>query len=405
MSAEQSIYRLHYPIEKIGGDASVESEATERLREASQNPVDAVRTLEWKHEVIVRKENNRYLYSLRGDTTKSTLFETAATEAGLKAGEVKLADLTKVRQAALEKRFGVAFSTSVDEVTEVIRGENCVDYPGYRIAARAPKLRELVAIESALEKSEPSHVSTDGQSSVKMYFLMGHMRRGGSNLARFILDKEGRPSLYFEPGATDASNLEPPMVAKSDSMDSTEAIAMHELVHNSQRNMGWDDPTKQAEVARDMGWLPFHDTRENKQKYILKGRDGLSFRYDQQDCESQFAWFRCDETGNPLNEAGTRVATIADAQQYKGEEVGEKALVKPATWYFRNPEEMHAEALTMFRLGKDHREHLLRTSPTLYQTVRREDQKEIDKHKGVDEQGRSKFVRDVSGSLVAVKYN
>ena len=111
-------------------------------------------------------------------------------------------------------------------------------------------------------------------------------------------------------------------------------------------------------------------------------------------------WLQLDQNKQPVSSPAEQNDGFRK-KKMTNDEVREKGVVEPPTYYFPNPKEMFTEPLTLFRYDIGSRGRLLREHPEIYQMVKTEDQREIDRFYGKDNQGNSTHVRIPEGFVVA----
>lgn len=357
-----------------------------------------------KSAVEVVRNGKNYDYRLSVNGVDRVLFSTEGSAKGLDAAEKQLAKLVQDKQNELTKTFKVDFSKAGDDVCKQwIQKPDCSWEQGPMVKARAPLLVELYGIEAALYRADPSHLNKAGTQGLKFHFLEDNYYKDQPVLAYYIYaDKDKRPSVYFEPGA---NNRKPATEADADrlvrhQLFSIEALTLHEINHHHQANMGWYDAKTEEARGKEIGWLPFQDTKTNERKYMLIGKNGEFYRRGKDHCKDTEVWVACNNKGEPLDANGKPAASFKAAKQFTGTEIAARAQVKPLTYYFPNPKEMFAEGLMLFRLNSSRRANLLAESPQLYEAVKKQDEEESKTYYGVKADGSPKYIRGVEGGLV-----
>ncbi|MBX9690728.1 MAG: hypothetical protein K2X27_28695 [Candidatus Obscuribacterales bacterium] len=370
-------------------------------KEADKDPLAGqISEFENKNALEIVRNANQLEYKISVNGQDKILTKSDASPKGLAEAEKKIAELVDEKIKELEKSFNVAFSKAGDDVVKQwVEKADCSWERGPMVKARSPQLIELYGIQACLTRCQPSDMASTGQG-VKFHFLEDNYYKDQPVLAYFVgADKDGRPSVYFEPGA---NNKKPATEKdaerfKRDQLFSIEALTTHELSHNHQAKMGWHTAAEKETLAKAIGWMPFVD-KDGSTEYMMQGKKGEFYRYGKDTCKDSKVWVKCDKSGTPLDDKDLPT-TFKNAKQYRRQEIADRALVKPLTYYFPNPVEMYAEGLMLYRLGDKRREELLRDSPALYKAAKAGDQAEIDQRYGKDPAGQSKKIRTVDGEL------
>lgn len=327
------------------------------------------------------KDNSlEFTLQLEGQTKVITRCD--KSEAGLEAAEKEIIQQTREKSDDLTKRYGVTFSTDNEEVEKQVTGvgpKETLLRSDKMIYARSPKLKELLGIEAALTRSEPSHLDVDGKTAVKFYFLRDTYIAGdtSSTVANFVAkDKSGKAAVYFGPNQTDTRPITEKDADKSGVPDeySIQSLLTHELAHNSVYRLKWDDSATLERKCKQMGWIPY-ETPEGETTWILQAKNNQFFKMSTTDTEK---WVRCDQKGMFLTDNGQSAAGEDQAQRITVEQMRDRALLRPPTSYFDNAIEMFAESMMVFRVNEKRRQEFLKSSPDLYQFIKQQDQSEID---------------------------
>lgn len=358
-----------------------------------------------KHDIDLTAKDGKYEYSVMYKGERRLLLATDANRQGLEEAESKLTKLIQEKQKELARNFKVAFSQDGEDVEQQwIEKNDCTHERGSMIKARSPHMSELLGIEAALERSRPSHLSPDGKKGTKFYFLLDNYQKDDPSLAYYVgRDEEGRPSIFFEPGANDGRPIteKDARLQGKEERSSIMSLVIHELGHNAQENINFDRPRTEERYALMIGWVPFEDPKDHEKKWMLKGKDGRFYRYDKEHCKDGDVWFLSDSSGQPLDAQGKPTSSIKNAKTFSRSEIGELAAVKPLTYYFPSPSEMITEGLMMFRLDSHNRRELLEKSPQLYRAAKELDQQELNRYYGLDSTGKPKYVRSPEGYVIA----
>lgn len=332
-------------------------------------------------------------YVLKAGGKEYLLTKSEPTDEGFKKAEAHIRKLASDKAQALEKQYNVHFSQEGELVERSWRkGRDGNLVRGDMVAARAPRLDELMGIERALPKSYPSITKGD---SLTFYFLNSEYWEGGGKSAYFIhADKNNKPAIYFHPGiiestvATEADTAPP-------GKNSFEYLITHELAHNGQHKNKFQIMENNLDK---LGWTKAIDRNTRETVFLLKGNDGHLYRratiYSDGD-----VWLRCNKNAEPINEEGN-VVPENKAAALLNFSMRERALVTPGTSYFTNPYEAHADGLAIFRLNEQRRAKLLNESPKMYETIKHLDEEEIARIYGRDAKGQPKYIRAPDGFLV-----
>lgn len=351
--------------------------------------------------VMVVRDAGRLDFRLKAQGEDRLLFSAPDNKNGVDEAGSRLQDLVAAKEVELEKRFRVVFSKEGEPVDKqwVVKPDGTVER-GDVIKARAPRLVELYGIEAALPHAAPSYLNEDGQP-LKFAFLQDSYLKGidANMLANFVdASPEGRPAVYFDPagnssGLATEADVKRFGYAQEQSIEST---VVHELAHNTQKRLDLDHDKDLVQTFNRLGWVPYADPNTHETLWLIKTRSGDLYRID----DEKQNWILCDSKGQPLDKERTAVDQT-EAERASAEAVRKEALVYPPTDYFRSPFELDAEALMLFRLNAARRAALLNDSPVLYRLAKEQDQKDIDKTYGANDNGSSKMIRNPDGELVA----
>jgi hypothetical protein len=393
------------------GAADGQQNLSQTLNTHSRQPKPPAALSEQQEESIVLEkygvartdEHGLIQYRMAGSTDNRVLFETAAGTAEFAQSSHKLDELTQEKVNDLKSKYHVSFSTEGENaVRPWLASKNNPSrlVPGAMLHARAPRLSELMGIEAALQSSQPSQlVGASGQNGLKFYFLKTPtFGKHTFDAGLFAGDAKGKLSVFLEP---DAQPGRPITVADAvekheDIKTSIEALAAHEIAHNSEWNMDLWDLEKLKPLAEQLGWTVPPDSSY----WLLKGKGGEFFRLTNDGLSSDKGWIRCDEKGGALDDGGNPVADANAAPHLTNAQVQEKALVRPPTEYFTAPDEMLADSLMLLRVGEAGRKELMKSGSQLYNVVKDFDQSEIDLRFGKTADGGSEKIRLPNGNLV-----
>lgn len=381
--------------------AMLESAAfSERIE---KEPPLAVSYLFKRYGVVASRREDQLDFRLKVNGEDRLLFSVERTEQGLSEADRQLKQLVETKQQEIEKKYGVAFSKEGEDVDKQwVRQPDGSLAKGETIKSRAPQFPELLGIEAALSRSEPSHIARDGKERIRFSFLTEPFVKGeSSSVLAYYLDKDpkGRPAVYFAPAASVGRLVTEKDIEKWGSPEeySIESLLVHELAHNSQRRLDWDNEKNLEQFSNKMGWYPYEDDKTHETIWLIKTRGNDFYRFDPEKED----WIRCNKKGQFVDGAGKIVAEMNDAARATTQAVRAEAEVRPPTDYFDNAVEMHAEAMMLFRVNNKRRAFLLIESPHLYSFVKEQDQLDVNKAYGVDQQGKPRMIRNPDGFLVA----
>lgn len=318
-------------------------------------------------------------FSLKNNGEKLTIGTVDKTREGFKEIDRTLKEMTSLKQLELENKFGVKFAQPGDPKPR--QASDPGSKPGKELEVRSPKLKELLGIEAALDKANPSHATGDSGKAVKFYFLKNQsFEPSAKGVAAFEPDVHGNPAVIVDPNSLDKTPItERDRDTKRDGPHrSIESVMIHELGHHSEEKV-FKNPTEKADFYKGMGWSPVPGSKPEENQWMMNGRDGRGYAPGGPTPHSN--WQRIDDKGRVTGEVSP-------------DRVERLAQVKPATNYFTGPHEMLAEGLTMLRLGDSHRTQLMQTDNKLYGMMKGIDQKEIDMTHGP-----GKFMRSYDGKL------
>lgn len=319
-------------------------------------------------------------YSLKYNGEKITIGTVENTRDGFREINKSLKEFTRVKEAELESKYGIKFAHPGDPKPRQMPEENS-KRAGKELEVRDPKLREVLGIEAALEKANPSHASMERGKPLTFYFLKDQSYAPKyKGTAAFDNNVNGSPAVIVDPNSLDRAPI-----TEKDRTDtakrpheSIESLFIHELGHHTEDKV-LNSAKDKAAVYKQMGWEKIPGSPGGQNDWMIKGKDGRGYIPGSGDPTEP--WERIDHRGRVTKVPSDRVARLAQ--------------VKPATDYFEGPHEMLAEGLTMLRLGDNHRAQLQNKDKRLYRTMKEVDQKEIDQT-----HGKGKFIRSYEGKLV-----
>lgn len=278
--------------------------------------------------------------------------------------------------AQLQTDYGIIFSTDGDRQHTGLK----------EIDLRSPRIDELLAFERALQHSEPSTRTLDG-NPVRVWFAA----EPSSPYDAYVIGHGGEQLIVFEP--------------LDRSFEGLEDTILHEWAHNGQHNMSILDPEASAAFAEAIGYRKvdiINADGNSETQWQFKSDDGKY--YAQGPGQAPFGkWTRVDEQGRPLKADGTLAQDWKDkaAESYSNQEMQARAAVKPSSQYFPSPGENGAETLRHFRVDAEGREALYANDPVSYAATKQIDQAELDADPryGRNEDGSSKYIRLPDGTV------
>ncbi len=360
------------------GDRPVLMNSPELTRFARANELD-----------ISRAPNGQLEFSVKANGERQVLTRFDPTMRGLEGAQEQIKKMTEGKMTDLKERFGVDFARAGDKTPpqQIVRPNGEVR-EGKPVETRDPTYRELLGIESALNVSEPGQRPLDGRPPVKFFFpARENYYKGAMTRGTYEEDKGGRPVVVWEPGmlkdlpTTEADAFTNPERVMHQGI---QGVTVHEVAHNSEINIhkifGEDN------VNQLMGWV----------KTMVKGPGGQLFP----------EWSvkgKNGETISPARDTLTARDPKWTVRDQNGKIIGkispieamERALMRPATGYLESPSEMLAEGLTMYRLGGQHREAFMKSSPHFFKLIQDFDQAEMDRLTG-----EGKNMRSFDGRMV-----
>lgn len=319
----------------------------------------------------------------------------------------RTAQLDRINQLQDEicKESGVIFAKPGERKKNVMPEEQTSDGsmrpgekpPEEKLINGVPTVQELETLKDVM-----TNTSHENYRGVKVWFIRPD-ENATPMLAKYENDGKGKPTpehacagdCCSKRGISRSANgdmvILPLSRVETKGILGLEGTLYHELGHHEQymkfKSLEFVGPyaSKQSnDLAKEMGWIA------GKEQPLFKDKTGGLWSHNEED-----GTFRFDSGTLPKD--GKR--TLDQLQ------MRERALVRPITTYFDNAIEMHAEALSMYRMGeradiRGGRQYLATDSPKLYETIKKFDQAAIDKKMGQDEQGHSKFIRGIDGKLV-----
>lgn len=331
---------------------------------------------------IERKGDKFEIYPRSGKNTEP-LVTVSADEDGLTLARKRIAGIVIERVEKLEKKFRVEISRDGEKVVKQWDEEENEEETKFVqrdwIENRRPKLDEVLGLEAALYRAQPSNWETSpphGRGICIVFLTKPYYVGETGVLARYVDDyRKDRCALLFNPDGSsrmkvicERDHKFDPSQALGHSYSSIESLILHELSHHHQLRIGWWKG-REKQIAPKLGWKEITVGKDSH--WYIKGR-----RKDKPALTAWYAlggfevvqWFAHDDEGKLIDSApalGTRA------------EMRKLATVRPMTYYFPSPSEMYAEGVMIYRLGGQYRRSLLKESPAMYEVVKREDQREI----------------------------
>ncbi len=330
------------------------------------------------------------------DEDTAEVLRSTNDEKGLNSAKAALEQFAKTIRAELESKYGVLFSDANDTFPQEVAASECQKQAGKNIPCREPRLSELAGIGAGLKDSLPSNRGAHGKA-VKFYFLLDNLLANSVVAAHYLEDDgHGHNAVMFD---YDSLQGRAPTRKENDWGSSMEDIVTHELAHGTQHNLAMGGNGQAAKYASSIGWTPYFDKTSQAQGWLLEGSQHELFSTGNA-CKTR-SWTYVNKLGQPLDGPRGRVVDPSKAPHLDESFVASHARIKPASEYFTQPNEEHAEALKLFRLSAETRSALHESTPALYKVVKQSDQEEIDRVYGLTALRHSKLVRDLSGNLVA----
>lgn len=321
---------------------------------------------------VVRPDGTRVRrYYVEGENGQKTqVLDTTSDDP--KEIERQLTQWREAKIKEIEAKYNLQISR--DGQTDRLQGKDA--------DLRAPRIDELLALEQAAMRSQPSARSANGKP-VRVEFTVRPSTPYDAYVPGRVSDDE-QERIVFEP--------------LSRTFKGFKDTAMHEFAHIGQHNMRQRDAAALDTAFEAMGYRRVK-TDDGAMQWQLKGKDGNYYTEN----PNGTGWTRVDEKGRPLKTDGKPASGFKDkdAVTISSTEIQERAVVRPASWYFTNPVENQAEGLWLFRGGEQDRTRLFTTSPELYKIIKEYDQKEIDADPryGKNSDGTAKFIRLPDGTI------
>lgn len=341
-------------------------------------------------------------YRLPGSADGKILLEAKVGASELTQSQHRLGQMVQDKLHQLYDQYHVTFGKEGEDavrpkVLSKSKPGQLVDGP--MAHSRVPRLSELMGVEAALFSSQPSQFTDAKNHALKFYFLKEPMFGHRTNTAAlYASDLKNNMAVFFEPDLQPYRpiTVEDSVRRQEDLKSSFESLAVHEIAHNGERNMGTWNLDKFKPTAEKLGWT----LSEDSSYWLIKGQAGELFRRAESDSSSNKSWIRCDTKGSAVDEQGRAIASYNSAPRFSNSQVRDRSLLKPPTSYFTNPDEMLADSLMLYRVGDEGRKILLRSGPDLFNAVKDFDQAEVDLRFGKTAAGVSRKIRQLDGKLV-----
>lgn len=283
---------------------------------------------------------------------KSKIWIDLDVNSKLSAKELVNAWITRKTSALQTQYPAIRFAAEGEPAMAPFRGGS--KFGSDRLPARKPTIPELVGAEQAFRVSEPTLKRAPAKSITVAYFKESPGQAPGAAGEHF----GALIGLYGESGmaASSGRHLHNGLTPKE--------TLTHEIAHHLQHLSDFN--RRSDSLAAEMGW-----TKSKTGNWLLRGKEpGEYFKYDRK--KKSFLPVDLDGKSAP----GTKTLTADELRN------SDRLAVRPASTYFVNPTEAHAEAITGMRLNERTRRDLLIESPQLYKLAKREDQSDIDRAYG-----------------------
>lgn len=238
---------------------------------------------------------------------------------------------------------------------------------------RPPTISELHVLRDGLHNSQPSNLQSGEQ--LKIGYIKGDFPDG----VLAVYNQENPPSIFM--GSNRHKNYGEQLLTLN-----------HELAHSGQYNMMEHNRNYEAELAAATGY------RNVNGMWLIEGENPGEFYRTAEG--KLFEYVRVNERGEMLRADGTVTKNLEEVDLLTAENVRNRARVRPVTEYFPTPVEANAEALAYYRSNEDRRWAVIMNDPELYDATKRFDQAEIDRAYGRNQDGSSKYIRGLNGSVV-----
>lgn len=375
------------------------------------------------NHIQVVEADGLFTYIIHAGGEPHKLFNTPSTEDGLKAAQSLLDRVIADKIAEMAKeplRAAFAVENELVESQKVILKTNAAAETK-TILARRPRLDELYGVEAALKRSRPSHMAPGNKMGVKFYFLREPLYKEEIGYAYYTTDKDSLKAIYVTPGATDkirATEADAPIWALPSRFtpghyfDTIESLILHELAHNHQERMGWEQEGSSIlqKMTDDFGFVKTVDA-DNVRLFLIKVKTDKAdigsvipasaplppegsasaataaaptgpaydlYRVERPvNSEKGKRWLRVNDKLQYLDENGQVVDKADKAKSLTNSQVRQSALIQMPSDYFDTPIEVFAEGMRMYRMGGDARAALDKDAPFVAKIVKEQDQAEI----------------------------
>jgi hypothetical protein len=239
----------------------------------------------------IKHVNGKLQFYLDNSRDTHVLFQTDAGKSGLSTARQALDSLIEEKTKKIESTFGITIARSgEDAIRQSTTDSACNVSLGKMIETRTATLPELIGLQAALERSQPSQQGGASTGPIKVYFLRDQMVKESDPAAHYVqADSLNNRAIYVDPEmlqdvpilASDAPNKK----NSTDRYYSIQAIFTHELGHNSEYNMGWQNQAVQDRMAGAIGWKRFENPQTHSNGWLIQGKDNRYYKNDVDDCQ------------------------------------------------------------------------------------------------------------------------
>lgn len=349
-----------------------------------------------EYGVQSRMDGDNVEFFYQADGEEHIVHSSDSSIVGLDSSQRALERIRQEKMQRLESTYKVMFAPEgTPSFPKYSRDENCKYQQIGQTKAVTPDLRQLHAVEEGLKRVTPSQLTADGRYGMQIFFVDKNPidpPYGDKPALGLYNDRtpSGIPALVVTPegGALPTTEKDRP---DPDGRD-LKGVVMHEVIHNSVHNQ-FPNGGIPKDLVEAMGWA-YGGTHH----FLKSENEGESFVHLQlRNCKLK-DWIKL--TNNvPLTEDGELARDLTKAQTLSNEEVMDRAVLEPATYYFPNPEEMLVEIITEFRKGEESRAELMRDHPEFYHIAKQYDAMELGRTYGVSN-GRTRAMRLPEGFVV-----